>query len=391
MNLPMLAARNALRNRFRTILTVVGVAVAILAFVSLRTVLDAWDLAIESSAKDRLASRNKTSWVVPVPKKYLDKVRVELADEGLTAASYGTWFGAKDPTHKDLFFATIGAEAKSLFDVYDEMIVPEADKQAFIGDRTGALIGDALARQTGWKVGQRVTLQGTIYPGLWSYTIRGIYGAKRRSLDRGIFFFHDEYLQEKLPDHRRGNIGWLILRVADAKKGSEISRRVDELFTGSDIETFTQSEKAMNLSFMATFSAVLKAIDVVSLVILAIMTLILGNTIAMGVRERTNEYGVLRAIGFRPRHLVGFVAGESLTIGFLGGGLGLALSYPIVTLGMGRWLEENMSGFFPIFHVTPKTYATAMLLALGLAAVAAAWPAVGAARLRITDALRRVD
>jgi putative ABC transport system permease protein len=150
------------------------------------------------------------------------------------------------------------------------------------------------------------------------------------------------------------------------------------------------SERAMTLSFMGMMSAILTALDYVSIIILLIMTMILGNTIAMGVRERTHEYGVLRALGFTPRHVAMFVLGEALTVGLLAGIVGLALAYPIVELGMGRWLEENMGAFFPYFRIDTKTMVAAVLLSVALGVVSSVIPAYRASKLNVTDALRRV-
>jgi putative ABC transport system permease protein len=169
-----------------------------------------------------------------------------------------------------------------------------------------------------------------------------------------------------------------------------VSAAIDRIFDEKDTQTTTMSELAMNNSFMAMFSAVLTALNAVSYIILLIMMLILGNTIAMGVRERTREYGVLRALGFTPRHVALFVIGEALTIGMLSGVLGVVLSYPIVELGMGRWLEENMGSFFPYFRVNAGTAVVAVVLSVALAAVASLIPARQASRLSILDALRRV-
>jgi len=166
--------------------------------------------------------------------------------------------------------------------------------------------------------------------------------------------------------------------------------RLDKIFDDRDIQTVSQDERSFNQSFLGMFSAVLRALDIVSAVILVIMTLILGNTIAMGVRERTNEYGVLKAIGFRPGHIAAFVMGEAAIVALGGGVLGLALSYPIVQKGLGGFLENQMPQFFPFFSIPKSVVVMALVLALVLGLAAAAIPAVRASRLKVTDALRRV-
>jgi len=389
MNLPLLAARNVLRNKGRTTWTIVGVVVALLIFMLLRTVLTSWEEATEYGAKDRLAIRNKVSFIIPLPKNYADKIK---AVPGVTDLTWMNWFGAKDPKNEQDFFATIATDPPSALRVYDDFAVPDDQKQAWFADRQGALIGRALAKRKGWKVGDTVTLRGTIFPGDWKFNIRGIYAGTRKGTDESQFMFHWDYLNESLPADataRRDKIGWVIVKVKDADNGPAIGAAIDKVFEDSDNATLTQSELALNRSFMAMFDAILTAMNVVSIVILAIMTLILGNTIAMGVRERTSEYGVLRAIGFLPRHVAMFILGEAATIGLLGGAFG-ALFGTLLVNGFGKFLEENMAGFFPSFKVAPMTIVAAFGLATALGVIASAVPAFRASRLSVIDALRRV-
>ena len=386
MNLITVAARNALRNKFRTSLTVVGAAVAVLAFIMLRTVLSAWNVAADYAAKDRLGTRHKVSFVLPLPKKYIDIVR---AVPGVKQACAANWVGAKDPKDENNFFASIAIDPTCL-DVYDEVLLTSEERSSWLADRKGAIIGDVLAKKLGVKVGDHVTLAGTIYPGDWQFNVSGIYKAARKSVDRSQFMFHWEYLNDSLPERRRDTIGWITTRVDDPSRGAAISAEIDRIFDEKDVQTATMSERSMNLSFMAMLSAVLTALNVVSVIILLIMMMILGNTIAMGVRERTREYGVLRAVGFSPRHIGIFIVGEAVTVGLLSGLVGVAISYPIVELGMGRFLEENMGSMFPYFRIEPTTMITAVMLTVALSTFAAIFPAYQASKLSVTDALRRV-
>ncbi|MCC6554876.1 MAG: ABC transporter permease [Polyangiaceae bacterium] len=387
MNIISVAAKNVLRNKGRTALTILGAAVAVLAFVLIRTVLAAWNVAADYAAKDRIATRHKVSFILQLPKRYIDTVR-EVP--GIKDASYANWFGGRDPRDPNNFFASMAVDSKSFFKVFDEMVVPPADMERWLADRKGVIVGDVLAQKLGVKAGDKVTLSGTIYPGDWQFEISGVYTATRKSVDRSQFLFHWDYLNDSIPEARRDEIGWIMARIDDPARGAAISAQIDRIFDEKDVQTATMSERAMNLSFMAMLSAVLTALDIVSIIILLIMTMILGNTIAMGVRERTQEYGVLRALGFEPRHVGIFIMGEALTIGVLAGAAGLGLSYPIVELGLGRFLEENMGGFFPYFRIEPGTMVTAVLLAIGLALAAAAIPAYRASRLPVTGALRRI-
>jgi putative ABC transport system permease protein len=380
------AARNVFRNRFRTVLTVLAVAFAVVCFLLLRTVIWAWTVAIDEGAQDRLATRHKVTFVMTLPERYTEQVRQV---PGVEASTWANWFGAKDPRYADQFFASLAVDTSTYFDVYGDMVVPPAQLEAWKQDRQGAIVGRALADKFGYDIGDTVTLEGSIYPGNWEFHVSGIYETTSKAVDRSQFLFHWKYLNESVDAARRDQIGWIVSR-ADPKQGAQISQAIDAAFDHRDIQTLTMSERAMNLSFLGMFSAVLDAIDIVSGVILAIMMLILGNTIAMGVRERTHEYGVLRAIGFTPRHLAGFVLGEAAVVGLLGGGLGLALAYPIVEQGLGRFLEENMGSFFPYFRIPATAAAAAVGLAMTLALLASALPARRASKLRVVDALRKV-
>ncbi len=387
MTLTQLAARNLLRNKFRAALTIAGVAVAILTFMLLRTVISAWTAGADFAAKDRVVTRHKITFVMTLPKRYADQIK-EIP--GVKVAAYNNWFGGKDPKHDREFFATIAVESATFFQVYDEALLSAGDKERWMQDRRGAIVGDVLATKMGWKVGDKVTLQSGIYRGDWDFTVDGIYTATRKSIDRSQFIFHWDYLNETAPARMKDQIGWIVSRVTDPSRAAEIGTTIDKVFDEKDTQTLSQDERAFQASFLAMMSAVLKAIDIVSLAIMLIMMLILGNTIAMGVRERVGEYGTLRALGFLPHHIAGFVLGESVLIGLLGGVLGVALSYPIVEKGLGRWIEENMGSFLPYFRISASTAGVAVLLAVGLGLVAAAIPARQAAKLNVIDALRKV-
>jgi putative ABC transport system permease protein len=185
-------------------------------------------------------------------------------------------------------------------------------------------------------------------------------------------------------------VGWIVTNISNASDSGRISKEIDAKFDTRDLQTVTMSEAALNQSFLGMFAAVLNAIDIVSGVITLIMALIVGNTIAMGVRERTNEYGVLRAIGFLPKHVARFILVEGLVIGVIGGIVGVMLAYPVVNNGMGRAIEENMGNMFSQFRVQPQITAVAFGLATLLGLLAAVLPARRAAGLQVVESLRRV-
>jgi putative ABC transport system permease protein len=387
MTLTSIAARNIGRNKLRTGLTVAVVAIATLFFIMLRTVVWSWSSAEEFAKKDRIATRHKISFVMQLPKRYAEEI---AQMPGVSAVSYNVWFGGKDPKDEKDFFATIATDPPGLLKVYSEIKAPEDQKQAWLADRRGALIGDALAKRKHWKVGDKITLAGSIYPGNWDFNVSGIYTTTTTNVDRSTVWFHWDYMNESLPERRKDMVGWIVTNINDASASGSISKAVDAKFDDRDLQTVTMSEAALSHSFLGMFATILKAINVVSIVMIAIMGLIVGNTIAMGVRERTNEYGVLRAIGFLPKHIAQFVLGEAVVIGVVGGGVGLLIGYPFVNYGVGRFIEENMGQYFPQFRVQPELAAVAFGLAVLLALVAAILPARQAANLQVVDSLRRV-
>ena len=388
MNMSMVAVRNLRRNPLRTVLTIAAVMVAIITFVTLRTVLSAWTAGADHAAKDRVGTRHKVSFIMPMPRRYLQEVK---GIPGVKSTASANWFGGKDPKHDRDFFATIAVEPKDFLEVYDEILLPQDQRDTWFQTKTGAIIGDSLAKKFGWKIGDRVTLNGTIYPGEWEFVVSGIYTATRRSVDRATLYFHYDYLNDdpRTSQVMHDQVGWIVSRVDDPGRSAEVAKAIDAKFEERDIQTLSMSERAMNTSFIGMISAVLQAVNVVSLVILGIMALIVGNTVAMGVRERTHEYGVLRAIGFLPKHLAVFVLSEAVAVSTLGGVLGILLSYPLVEQGLGRALEENLGGFFPFFRIDSQTVVISLLLAAVLGLVAAALPAYGAAQLKVVDSLRR--
>ncbi len=392
MTLSALAIKNVRRSPLRNVLTVVGVAVAILSFVLIRTTLAAWQQASEYAAQDRLNTMHKVTFVMPLPKRYYEELNGTRGTvDGVEAATFANWFGAKHPTRPQEFFANFAVDSESYFDVYTDMQVPPEQLEAWRGNRRGAIIGAALASQFDWKVGDEVTLQGTIFPGDWKFTIEGIYEATARSVDRSQFLFHWKYFNEAVEDDfMKEKVGWIATRIEPGVDSAAVAQAIDAKFDDRDVQTRTLTERAMQLEFIGSAAALLTALDYMSAVILIIMMLILGNTIAMSVRERTSEFGVMLAIGFRPKHVVAFILGEGVFIGLLGGALGLLLSYPLIEQGLGRFLEQNMGGYFPYFRIPVQVAGLALVAASALAAVAAVIPAWRASKLDVVEALRRL-
>lgn len=387
MTLTGLAFRNLARNRFRAALTMLAVAIALVAFLLLRTVLWAWAAGSEYASRDRVVTRHKVTFVMSLPKHYVDEVR---RAPHVLSATWADWFGGKDPRHDTEFFNTLAVDAATYFTVFNEMRVSADVLETFQHDRQGAIVGDVLARKLGWKVGDKMTLRSGSVPGDLELRIDGIYTATAKSVDRSTLVFHWEYMNENVPAIRRDTVGWIVSRIDDPSRAAEVGLQIDRLFDDRDTQTFSQDEHSFNASFLGMFSAVLRAIDVISGIILLILTLVVGNTIAMGARERTSEYGILRAIGFRPGHIVLWVVTESFIMGAFGGLLGAAIGWPFINLFFGRIVEETMGAFLPYFRLEVRTAVLGVVFAASLGALAAAIPAWRASKLRVVDALRRV-
>jgi putative ABC transport system permease protein len=368
-------------------LTVLGVSIAIVAFLLLRTVVWAWGAASANAAKDRIVTRQKVTFVMPLPKRYVAEVR---AAPHVTQATWATWFGGQDPKHDREFFMTLAVDPATYFDVYREGLLPQEELSAFQHDKQGAVVGDQLAKKLGWKIGDKVILQSGTFPGDWQFTIDGIYTATASAVNRSMFLFQWDYLNDSVPLARRDQVGWIVSRLDDPAGIAGVSMWLDRLFESGEVPTLSQDENTFNRTFLAMFASVLQAMDLISVVILVIMMLILGNTIAMAVRERTSEYGVLRAVGFLPGHVVFWVVGEALTMGVVGGLLGIGFSWALINLVVGRFVEENMGSILPAFRLEAPAMAIGATMAALLGAAAALLPAWRTSQLKVVDAVRRV-
>jgi len=387
MNLASLALRNLSRDRVRSALTLLGVATSIGTFLLLRTVMWAWETGTEFAVRDRVVTRHRVTFSFMLPKRYVDEVRTV---PHVRAATWATWAGGRDPRHPREFFATFAVDPESYFNIYSEVIVPPEQLAAWKRDRGGAIVGDVLARRLGWKVGDTLTLESTLYRGTWPLTIDGLYTTPTRSVDHSALVFHWSYFNDQQPAAQRDGVGVVVSRVDDPARSAEVALAIDQRFEDRDTPTRSQDERGFNASFLALFSGILGVTDVVSVAILVIMALILGNTIAMGVRARTNEYGVLRAIGFRPVHVVLWIVGEGVALGAAGGALGAALTVPFINLVVRRFVKDNLGTFFRDFRVVPANVVLGLVLAATLGGIAALLPAWRAARLEVVDAIRRV-
>ncbi|RZT75842.1 putative ABC transport system permease protein [Azospira oryzae] len=378
-----LVLRNAFRHKLRTLLTLVGLMVAVLSFGLLSTVVDAWYAGAEGASNARLVTRNSISLVFPLPLTYKQKIR---QIDGVKAITTANWFGGiyKEPKN---FFPQFAVDPNYL-ELYPEYLLSDDERTAFARDRKGAIVGRKLAAQYGFKVGDVVQLKGTIFPGTWEFVIRGIYTGRDAKTDVAQMLFHWDYLNEvaKVRYPRRQNqVGVYVVTIDDPGRAAELSRLIDAEFRNSAAETLTETEKAFQLSFVSMTEAIVVAIRIVSYVVIAIILAVMANTMAMTVRERTSEYATLKALGFGPGFVRGLIFGESVAIAAIGGGLGIALTFPAAAA-----FAQAMGTLFPIFFVSGTTVLLQAACALGVGLIAAWFPSRRAARIPIVEGLRSV-
>jgi putative ABC transport system permease protein len=379
-----LVFKNAFRHKLRSALTIAGIAIAVLAFGLLRTVIAAWYAGVEASAPNRLIVRNAVSFTFPLPLSYKNGI---VAVPGVDGVTYALWFGGIYIDERN-FFPQFAIDPTTWFDIYPEFRLPPEQKTAFVRERNAAVVGVKVAERYGWKLGDTVRLRGTFFPGDWDFVIRGIYTGANRSTDQTAFMFHWEYINEQIrksePD-RAGHVGWYVVKVADPEASGAISQTVDQRFQNSLAETKTETEKAFQQGFVAMTGAILTALKVISIVIIGVILAVLSNTMAMTARERLSEYAVLKTLGFGAPHLIYLIAGESLLIALLGGGLGIVLMYPAAGA-----FGKAMENFLPIFEVKSVTLVAAAAIAAGVGVVAALFPSWRAVNVNIVEGIRRI-
>jgi len=380
--LPLLLA-GFRRKRLRSFFTLASVLVAFVLFGFLGAVRQAFSMGVEVSGIDRLVMLNKISLIQPLPFSYLDRI---LGVQGVTRVTHCTWFGGiyQDPKN---FFPQMAVVAEPFLAMYDEFLLPEDQKRAWIDDRTGAIAGRATAERFGWKVGDRIPIQATVWrrkdgAPAYEFNLRGIYDGAEKGVDTTQLLFHHKYFDEaRLFLH--GYVGWYVIRIDDPARAAEIAQSLDREFENSAAETKTSTEKAFVQAFanqVGDIGAILRAI--LSAVFFTLL-LVAGNTAAQSVRERTSELAVLKTLGFTNRQVLALVLAESLLLALLGGGIGMLIAWSLISRG------DPTNGALPIFFLPVRDAVLGALLALSLGVFAGALPARTAMRLRIVDALRK--
>jgi putative ABC transport system permease protein len=359
-----------------------GTVVAILSFVMLRTIVDAWYAGADATSANRLITRNKVSLTFTLPISYLNKLR---RVPGVSGVSYANWFGGVYINEKN-FFPQFAIDPDSYFGLFPEYVIPPEQLREFLHDRKGVIAGRKLVEEYRWKIGDQIPIRGTIYPGTWNFVLRGIYTGKTNKIDETQFFFRWDYLNEQVKQTSAtaaNQAGIFLLGLKNAQDAAAVAKTVDEEFRNSIAETLTETEKAFQLGFVAMTEAILMVIKAVSFVVILIIMAVMANTMAMTARERRREYATLKTLGFGPGFLWGLIAGESLAISISGGLIGLYLSYPLAERFAARF-----GTLFPVFNISTSTAELAIVASVLVGALAAIAPAWRASRTGIVEGLR---
>ncbi len=370
------------RKRSRMILTLASITVAFILFSLVEALQYALVGGVDLAGQDRLMSMHKVSFTQPLPRNYLERVR---AVEGVRSAISLNWFGGyyKDERTQVFSYPVLGEEA--LHDVYPEIVVDPVQMNSWMTERTGALIGRAMADTMGWKVGDVIPIRSAIYfkkdgTNTWDMKIIGIFDNPNG--DTNGLYFHFDYFNESILN--QDNIGWIGLRLKDKNQAAQVAAKIDSMFANSSAETKTSTEKAFVQSFANQMGNISSIVTVIVVAVFFTMLLVTANSMAQSVRERTSEIGVMKTLGFSSARVTGLVLAESLLITFIGGLLGMLLG----TLAV-KGVAHAVKQFLPLMSVPPSAYVLGLICMTILGVLSGALPGWQAWQLRITDALRR--
>ena len=383
MKFSRLILANLFRKKVRLLLTIGSFAVALFLFAFLGVVDDAFSRGADVAGADRLMIINRTSIINTLPLSYRDQI---LRIPGVKYITHDNWFGGVYQDEKN-FFPQFVIDPENQRQVYPELVVPDDQWNNFLKDRNGAIVGAATMKRFGWKIGDRVPIKTTLY-GLagtaWDFNIDGVYHGKDAKADETQFWFQWDAFEERVPERLKGQIGWYILRVDNPDDSVRIAKAIDNMFMNSPNETRTQTESAFAASWVKQFGNIKFLIVSIGTIVFFTLLLVTGNTMASSVRERTPELAILKAIGFSDRAVLGFVLGESLVVALFGC-VGLLLAWMAIPI-----LSRAMAGMLPTLLLSPQVLMSGVIAAFAVGVASAILPGIGAMRMRVVDALRRV-
>ncbi len=381
-----LILKNSWRNRRRTVLTITSVGVSLCLLGLMMAIYHAFYFNTPTPGQElRLVTRNKVSLAFPLPQFYGEKIK---AIPGVREVEVEQWFGGKyidsRPEH---MFARMAVEPDKFFVIYPDIKIPDEQKNAFQHERSACVVGRELAEKLHWNLGDRITIQGDIFPVNLEFTLRGIFEADDAFMNRSLFF-NREYLEQSLAQGRRGNAGTFVSLAASPQDVPRIEAAVDEQFRNSPVQTKTETQSAFGLSFLAFLGNVkLILLSVCGAVTFTIL-LVSANTIAMSVRERVREVGVLKTLGYTSGAILGIILGEAVTISLVGAALGLALA-AMMTRGV-RGLP-TFNAQLETLTIQPPVVGLCFAVAALIGLASAFLPAYTASHISIVDALRSED
>jgi putative ABC transport system permease protein len=371
---------NLRRRPLRTIFTFLSIVVAFMLFGILEALRFGFVGGIDAAGADRLVTMNKMSLIQDLPGSYAEKVR---AIPGVTVVNPHTWFGGWYQDERNQL-ATWSAAPETYFETYPEVVLPEDQKRAWLADRTGILVGKTTAARFGWQVGQRIPLQQNIpYKNdgnTWEVTVRGIFDYPGG--DTSGIVMHRAYLDEGR-SFGKGRLGWMVTRIANPDDAPRISKQIDALFANSAAETRTASEKAFMAEFAKQMGDIGAILTAVASAVFFTMLLVSANTMAQSVRERVNEIGVMKTLGFTHGSVTGLVLAEAIVVTVAAGALGIFFAKGLVAA-----LKPMLSMMVPMFDLTQESVGLAFVLMVGFGVLAGALPAVRARNLKVVEALR---
>jgi putative ABC transport system permease protein len=374
---------NLFRKKVRLLLTIGSFAVALFLFAFLSVVKDAFGRGADVAGADRLVIINRVSIIQPLPLSYRDKI---LRIQGVKAITHNNWFGGVYQEEKN-FFPQFVIDVENQRTVIPELIVPDDQWANFVKDRQGAIAGASLAKRFGWKIGDRIPIKNALFGGAatWDFNLDGIYHGKRPQDDESQFWFQWDYFEERMPQSFKGNAGWYVLKLDQPDDAPRVAKAIDDMFANSPYETKTETESAFAAGWVKQFGNIEFLILSIGAVVFFTLLLVTGNTMAISVRERTAELAVLKAIGFTDRSVLFFVLSEALLIALFGGLIGLALAIFAVPL-----IATALNGLLPNLILSYTILASGLAFALIVGAASGLLPGIGAMRMRVVDALRRV-